>query len=173
MAEEATKYFKDQYDDEEMLLLFRRHPVVMRKHLIVASVLLLLGTIPSFIKPEFSYLFGGLAVGFILGGLVMFYGWIGWYYSVFIVTDQRLIQVTQSGLFNKSVVDISLDQIQMVNYHIKGMQESLLGFGTLSIQTMVGELTVHDVHKPAHIQKELSHILRELSQGEFIEKETN
>jgi len=161
----AEKYFKDQYDDETVLLVFRKHPVVMRKYLIAASFVLLAGTIPSFIKPELSYFFGGLAAGTVLGGLVLFYRWVGWYYSVFIVTDQRLIQITQEGLFSKSVVDIALDQIQMVNYQVKGLQETLLGFGTLSVQTMVGELTINDVHKPADIQKELNHILRTHIQG--------
>lgn len=161
----TEKAFKDQYDDEEMLLLFRKHPVVMRKWLIGASFMILAGTLPSFIKAEPMVFFVGVGIGFILAGLVMFYAWIGWYYSVFIVTSKRFIQISQKGLFDRSVVDIALDQIQMVNYHIKGLQETLLGFGTLSIQTNVGELTVREVHKPAQVQKELSHILREHVQG--------
>jgi len=49
----------------------------------------------------------------------------------------------------------------MVNYEVKGIQETLLGFGTMNIQTFVGNLTIHDVHKPAHVQHELLGILRE------------
>lgn len=161
----SEKSFKDQYDDEETLYLFRKHPVVMRKQLIAASVLVLVGTLPSLVIVEPVVFFVGVGVGFLAGFLVMLYAWIGWYYSVFIVTDKRFIQISQKGLFDRSVVDIALDQIQMVNYHIKGLQETLLGFGTLSVQTMVGELTVREVHKPARVQKELSHIIREHVQG--------
>lgn len=156
----AKKYFKDQYDGEDMLLIFRKHPVVMRRYLIAAMVCLLIGVLPSTINPEISLLIWGLGTGALVGGLIMFYSWIGWYFSVFLVTNQRFIQVTQKGLFSRSVVDIALDQIQMVNYQISGLQESVLGFGTLSVQTMVGELTVHDIHKPAEVQKELNQILR-------------
>lgn len=155
------KYFEDQLDGEDMLLLFRKHPVVMRKELIIASVLLLLGTLPSFVRPEYVYFFGGLAVGFILAFLVMFYAWIGWHFSVYILTDKRLIQVKQKGFFHRSLVDISLDQVTMVNYEIKGIQETLLGFGTITVQTYVGELVIRDVHKPKHIQKEITSQLRE------------
>ncbi|MEM6998139.1 MAG: PH domain-containing protein [Patescibacteria group bacterium] len=159
----SEKQFKDQYDDETLLTMFRRHPVVMRKTLIVSSVGLLLGTVPSLVRPEggMLYFWGGLGIGLLVSSVIFLYGWMGWYYSVFLVTDQRFVQINQKGLFSRSVVDIALEQIQMVNYHISGVQETLLGFGTLNIQTIVGELTIHEVHKPAHIQKEIVHILRE------------
>lgn len=156
-----VKYFDDQLDDEEVLFVFRKHPVVMRKGLIISMLALLLGTVPSLIKPEYIYLFGGLALGAVLSLLLFLPYWISWYYSVFIVTDQRLIQVTQKGLWKRSVVDIGLPQIQMVNYEVGGLEETLLGFGTIMMQTFVGDLVIHDVHHPAKIQKKLLTILRE------------
>ncbi len=160
-ASNEKKLFKEQFEDEEVLLVFRKHPVVMRKGLVIASFAILLGTVPALIKPEFSWFFGGLAGGFILSGLVFLPFWISWHFSVYIITNQRLIQITQKGLFHRSMVGLGLNQIQMVNYEIAGMQETLLGFGTIMIQTFVGSLTIHEVHKPALIQKELLEILRE------------
>ena len=49
----------------------------------------------------------------------------------------------------------------MVNYEIKGLEETLLGFGTINIQTFVGDLVIHDIHHPAKTQKKLLTILRE------------
>lgn len=161
MAKESEKYFPDQFEDEEVLFTFRKHPVVMRKGLIFFMLALLLGTAPALLKPEFSVFFGGLAGGLLLGLLFMFPAWLSWYYSIFIVTDQRLIQITQKGLFSKSVVDLGLGQIMMVNYEIAGLQQTLLGFGTIMMQTYVGDLVIHDVHHPAKIQKKLLKILRE------------
>ena len=155
------KYFEDQLDDEEVLYVFRKHPIVMRKGLILSSVALLLGTLPALVKPEYSYFFGGLAAGMILSILVFMPFWIGWYYSVFIVTDKRFIQITQKGLFNRAVVDIGLNQIQMVNYEVAGLQETMLGFGTILMQTYLGDLVIHDVHHPAKTQKKLLGILRD------------
>ncbi len=159
----AKRYFEDQFDDEEVLFVFRKHPVVMRKGLILAAFGPLIGVLPAGLKPElgFGVLFGGMGAGFVLGGLLMFPSWLSWFYSVFIVTDQRLIQITQKGLFHRSVVDLSLSQIQMVNYEIAGLQETLLGFGTIMMQTYVGDLVIHDLHHPAEIQKKFQKILRD------------
>lgn len=157
----AEKYFEDQFDDEEVLLVFRKHPVVMRRGLIVAMLMLLLGTVPSLLTQTYSAYFIGVGVGAVLGALVMLPSWIGWYFSLFIITDQRLIQITQKGLFNRSVIDMRLNQIQMVNYQIAGLQETLLGFGTIMMQTFVGDLVIHEIHHPATIQKKLLDILRQ------------
>lgn len=165
MAKEPKKdkYFDDQFDDEEVLFVFRKHPVVMRKGLVFGMLGPLLGVIPAAINPNlgFSWFFGGLGIGLVLGLLIFFPSWIGWYFSVFIVTDQRLIQITQKGLFHRSVIDMNLNQIQMVNYEVAGLQETLLGFGTIMMQTFVGDLVIHDIHHPAHIQKKILEILRE------------
>ena len=157
------KYFEDQFDDEEVLFVFRKHPIVMRKGLVLGCLGPLAGVIPAAVKPElgFGVFFGGLGLGLLLGLLLFFPSWIGWYYSVFIVTDQRLIQITQKGLFHRSVVDLGLQQMQTINYEIAGLQQTLLGFGTILIQTYIGDLVIHEVHHPAKIQKKLLRIIRD------------
>jgi hypothetical protein len=157
----AEKYFEDQFDDEEVLLVFRKHPVVMRRGFVIAMMVLLLGSVPALFNPTYTTYFAGMGAAIVLGALVMLPSWIGWYFSVFIVTDQRLIQITQKGLFNRSVIDMRLNQIQMVNYQIAGLQETLLGFGTIMMQTFVGDLVIHEIHHPAKIQKKLLEILRD------------
>lgn len=155
------KHFKEQFDDEEVLLVFRKHPIVMRRGLILAMFAILLGCIPALIKPKYSYFFGGLAAGFVLGCILLFPSWVRWYFSVYIMTDKRFIQQTRS-LLQVNVVDIGLEQIQMINYQISGLQETLLSFGTIIVQTYVGDLIIHDVHHPERIQKKMVHELREM-----------
>jgi hypothetical protein len=155
------KYFKEQFDDEDVLLVFRKHPIVMRKGLILACVVILLGALPSFIKPEVSVLLIGLLAGFAGALVVMFPFWVRWYFSVYIMTNQRFIQQTRS-ILQVNVVDISLDQVQMINYQISGLEQTVLNFGTIVVQTYVGDLVIHSVHHPASIQKKMVHILREL-----------
>jgi len=157
----AQKYFEDQFDDEEVLFVFRKHPIVMRRALILGLVAVLLGTVPALFKPEYTVYFIGLFSGLVLGFFVFLPSWIAWHFSVFIVTDQRLIQITQKGLFHRSVIDMGLAQIQMVNYQVAGIQETLLGFGTIMMQTFVGDLVIHDIHHPAAIQKKLLEILKQ------------
>jgi hypothetical protein len=157
----AQKYFADQFEDEEVLFVFRKHPVVMRRGLIIGMLAILLGTIPALFDPRYSVYFMGLAGGLLLGAIVYLPSWISWHFSVYIVTDQRLIQITQKGMFSRSVVDMGLSQIQMVNYQVAGLQETLLGFGTIMVQTFAGDLVIHEIPHPAKIQKRLLEILRE------------
>lgn len=161
--EAPEKYFDDQFDDEEVLLVFRKHPIIMRKGLVFGLLGPLIGILPAAIDPNlgFGVFFGGFAAGCLLGLLIFAPSWIGWHFSVFIVTDQRFIQITQKGLFHRAVADLGLPQIQSVNYEIKGLQETMLGFGTIKMQTYVGDMVIHDVHHPAKIQKQVLGILRD------------
>jgi len=164
-----VKYFPDQLDNEEMLYVFRKHPIVMRKGLIWGSLGLLVGPLYTLIltythssdPPSLNFFYMSFVVSLLFSALLFFPDWMSWYYSVFIVTDQRFIQITQKGFFHRSVVDMSLSQIQLVNYEISGLQETLLGFGTIMMQTFVGDLVIHYLHHPQKIQKQLLEILRE------------
>jgi membrane protein YdbS with pleckstrin-like domain len=163
------KYFDDQFDDEDVLFVFRKHPIVMRKGLVYGMGAWLIGpvytTILTYTKPNdppsIAFFFFSLIASIVIGSLIFAPSYMSWYFSVFVVTNQRLIQITQKGLFHRSVVDMGLSQIQMVNYEIAGLQETMLGFGTIMMQTFVGDLVIHDVHHPAKIQKKLIGILRE------------
>ena len=169
-TKETVKYFADQMDDEEVLYVFNRHPIVMRKGIVISSVALLIGpmytTALTFIYannpekyPSLTFFWLSLVLSLVLGAILFIPSWVAWRYSVFIVTDQRFIQITQKGFFHRSVVDVGLNQIQMVNYEVAGLQETLLGFGTIMMQTYMGELLINDLHHPAHIQKKLLGII--------------
>ena len=162
------KQFDDQFDDEEVLFVFRKHPVVMRKGLIIGALVLLVGPLYTvglmYAKPNdmpsMGFFWMSLLISFVVGLIIFFPSWISWYFSVFIVTDKRLIQITQKGLFHRTVIDMSLNQIRMVNYQVAGLTETLLGFGTIMMQTSVGDLVVHEIHHPEKIQKKLLETLR-------------
>jgi hypothetical protein len=163
------KYFPDQFDDEEVLFVFHKHPVVMRKGLIYGSLGLLVGPLYTLVltytnktnPPSLNFFYLSFLVSIAISALLFFPSWMSWHFSVFIVSDKRFIQITQKGLFHRSVVDMALPQIQMVNYEVSGLQETLLGFGTIMMQTFVGDLVIHYIHHPAKIQKHLLEILRQ------------
>lgn len=157
------KLFPDQLDNEEVLFMFRKHPIVMRKGLVFGMFGPLVGILPTAIWPMlgFGWFFAGLFGGILLGLLIFFPFWINWYYSMYIVSDVRMIQITQKGFFHKSFVDLGLTQIQSVNYEVSGLQATLLGYGTILVQTYMGDLVIHEVHHPSKIYKKLITILRD------------
>jgi hypothetical protein len=163
------KHFKEQFDDEETLLVFRKHPIVMRKGLILAAFGTLVGPLYTLIltyaeknnPPTVAFFFFSLIASFVLAAILMFPWWVKWYFSVYIMTNKRFIQQSRS-LLQINVVDIGLDQIQMINYEVVGLEETLLHFGTIVVQTYVGDLVIKQVHHPAKVQNKMVHILRDL-----------
>jgi hypothetical protein len=111
--------------------------------------------------PSMEFFFLSFLASMVLALILIFPSWVRWYFSIYIMTSHRFIQQTRS-LLQVNVVDLSLEQIQMINYQISGLQETMLGFGTIIVQTYVGDLIIKDVHHPAKVQKKMVHILREL-----------
>lgn len=166
----SAKRFSGQFKDEEVLLVFKRHPIVMRKGFILLMVAILIGALGGMVTTRssvtvgdfFSKFFLAVGIGFAIGMVAMFYYWIGWYYSVCIVTNQRFIQMNQKGIFkSRSVNDINLNRILSVNYEIRGILETALGFGTIIIQTLVGDFVIAKVPKPAVTQADIVSAIKE------------
>ena len=87
MPDETTdrqKYFADQFDDEEVLYVFHKHPIVMRKGLVFGAFGPLIGVLPTAVKPTLGidFFFGGLLVGLILGLIIFFPYWLGWHMGI-------------------------------------------------------------------------------------------
>jgi len=168
-APQQPKYFKEQFDGEEVRLVFKKHPIVMRKGLILASAGLLVGPLYTLVltyanknnPPSVGFFSLSLLFSFIFALILIFPWWVRWYFSVYIMTDRRFIQQTRS-LLQVNVVDIGLEQIQMINYQVSGLEQTVLRFGTIVVQTYVGDLVIHDVHHPEKVQQQMVHVLRDL-----------
>ena len=74
---------------------------------------------------------------------------------MYIVTTERLRQVTQRGLFGKDVVELRLSKIQNISYNIPGFTGEIFKFGTIVIQTFVGDLVINNVERPDEIYNKL------------------
>lgn len=155
-----SKEFEGQHDDEEVIFIFRQHIIAMRKGFYALLIPFLIASLPVLIWPEnLTYLWVALG-GFVLGCLLFFYHWIGWHFSVYIVTDQRLRQITQKGFFNKSVIDLGISKIQNLSYNVPGFTAAMLGYGTLVVQTYVGDLFLNKIHKPGKVYNDLAVVVK-------------
>jgi len=139
------KQFSGQRNDEQVVFVFRRHPIVLTKGIIALIMVSLISFVPYAIVPSNQHLiFVGVA-GAAIGCCVFFYHWIGWYFSVYIVTNQRIRQSVQKGLFRKSVVDLGLDKILSAYVDVRGFMGSLLKYGTVILHTQVGDMRIQKV----------------------------
>ena len=151
--------FPGQQKGEKVLFVFRRHIISIWKGFFALLALAALGSTPFLIWRSNSNLLWGSVIGLGFGLIVFFYHWIGWYFSVYIVTNERIRQVSQKSLFGRSVIDINLVKIQNHSYHIPGFFGEIFGFGTIVLQTAVGNMIMDNIAKCEQIYGELSNTL--------------
>lgn len=147
--------FDGQRDGEELLFVFRRHIIAMRKGFYALLIPFVISAIPPLIWQNNLELFLLPIAGLLLGLLLFSYHFVMWYFTVYIVTDQRIRQVTQHGLFGKDVIELRLSKIQNISYNIPGLSGELFKFGTIVIQTYVGDLVIQKVEHPDEIYNKL------------------
>lgn len=159
--------FDGQRQGEKVLFTFRRHIVTARKGLGWLIVMSTIGVVPMILWPDSPYMFP-LFLGLVFFGLLgAFYAYILWYFSIYVVTNQRLRQISQKGLFKKSVVDLSLDKVMSISYGVSGAFAGILGYGTILIQTAVGDLTISKVSHPEDIHNKLQDAVQKATKGEL------
>lgn len=162
--------FEGQRPDEKVLFVFRRHIIAMRKGFYSLLIPLLVTSIPPLIWSSNLELFLLPVFGFGLGLVLFFYHFIMWYFTIFIVTDQRIRQITQKGFFGKDVVELKLSKIQNISYNIPGFSGEIFHFGTIVIQTIVGDLVIHNVEFPDRIYNKLQDALCEVIEDKVIDE---
>ena len=147
--------FEGQREGEQLLFVFRRHIIAMRKGFYLLLIPFALSSVPPLIWQTNLALFllplGGLGIGLILFA----YHFMMWYFTIYIVSDQRIRQVTQRGFFGKDVVELRLSKIQNISYTIPGFTGEVFKFGTIVIQTFVGDLVIRMVEHPDKIYNKL------------------
>jgi uncharacterized membrane protein YdbT with pleckstrin-like domain len=138
-------------DGERIIRVVRSYWAVHLPGLIVGAALTI---VPFFFMfPLFQVGWPGM-VGFVFFVAVgLWYGLralVIWYWNVFIVTDQRVVDVDQRGFFRRSVSEAGYDKIQDASYSVNGVWRSLLDFGTVRLETAGGgsALEITDVQDP-------------------------
>ena len=157
--------FEGQRDGEKLLFVFRRHIIAMRKGFYLLLIPFAVLSIPYLIWPTNFDLLWLAVFGFVVGIFMFIYHYILWYFTIYIVTDQRIRQVTQRGFFGKDVVELRLSKVQNISYNIPGFSGEIFHFGTLVIQTFVGDLVIHNVEHPDDIYNKLQDAVNNATEG--------
>lgn len=151
----SEKMFDGQHDDEEVLYVFRKHMVSMRKGFYMLLIPFTLSALPVLIWPGVIELLLSPIIGLLIGLVLFGYQYMMWYFTVYIVTNLRVRQMMQKSFFGRDVVEVRLSQIQNISYSIPGFSGELFKYGTLTIRTLVGDLVITKVENPSYIYEKL------------------
>ncbi len=156
----AKLVFDGQREGEEVKFIFRRHFLTAKKGFFFMIAMIVVGFLPMFIWKDNINMFWFFVGMVIIGAVGFLYSYMLWYFSLYIVTDQRIRQISQKGFFKKTVVDLGLDRIQSISYGVPGIIAGIFGYGTILIQTGVGDLVISQVAKPASIYERLQNVTK-------------
>lgn len=169
--------FEGQESGEKIILLLRAHIVTLVPSAFIITFLLLvplllpgvLGLLgvelegiltagQSFLLVFFWYLF---VFGFTL------YKFIFWYFNVYLLTNERVVDFDFRGLLHKETSYANLNQIQDVSPKMIGFFSTFFHFGDVFIQTAAArpEFEFHHVPRPNEVAQAILEQVR-LEEGE-------
>ena len=159
--------FDSQLDGENVLLLLRKHPITQVPKLLMIVVMLL---IPSFFSQVgfYSQLTGNFQTAILLFWYLIVVGYslesfLTWFYNVYIVTDERIIDIDFLSLIYRNVSAAKLDKVEDITAVTSGAVQSIFNYGTVQIQTAAekSEFEFEDVPQPTKVTQFLNEMLVE------------
>jgi uncharacterized membrane protein YdbT with pleckstrin-like domain len=170
-------HFSGQKENERIILMVRRHwfNILEQFFIVFFMILLLVGSwtivplfFPALNSRSFNVLFDFLRNLFeMLIWITFFLIWIDYYFDVWIITDKRIVNIEQKGLFNRVVSELELVRIQDVTTEVAGVIPTMLNYGDVFIQT-AGEnqrFVFHKVSDPYGIKDTIMN-LQKRNRGE-------
>ncbi len=144
------KDFPGKKPDENVIMVIRKHWIVyfVRVFLFVVIAVLPIWAFIFFWGRSFPLSEGGLTsvLGYLFTSFYFLFGlafllisWINEEFDLFIVTDHRLIDVTQVSFLKRNVAATPLPQIQDSNGKVAGLFGTILNYGDVTVRTAAGD----------------------------------
>ena len=140
-----------QDEDEDILLVLRAH-VITNLSWISPAVLLfafpfILPKILAFYKLDFSFVPSSfvlvfLMINYLLVLVMVFEGFLGWYFNVNILTNKKIVDVDFGSVMTKTIDLALLRDVQESNAHLKGIIGMIFNYGDVFVQTAASNETI-------------------------------
>ena len=158
---ESTNSFEGQKDDENIVLLLRRHPFTIYIRIGFYVLASLVPIVAGVMFYSYLSIHGRFDVFFFLSSIWYLGLWLAVFHSLtlytlntVLITDRRIIDSDQHGLFNRETSELHSNRIQDVSTHTNGMIETFLQFGDVTVQTAASEkqFVFHQVPRPDKVK---------------------
>lgn len=154
-----TKQFDGQRDDEVIVSLFRRHRIFLVGVLMRYGLFLLVAIWAVInIHNQFRLL---LAILIVAVAIKLIHEIVTWYYSFYILTNQRLRYVQRAGMSKSSLLDLPITSIKVVRYFSQGVLSEMLHYGDIIIEADGGELTMTKINQAKTIYNQIQDLINQ------------
>ena len=148
--------FEGQDNDEEILFVIHRHwfnifvqfiPFLLGLFVVISVFVFFMFVYPEAFAAIDRRLFVFVeSVLLIFLWLFAFLIWIDYYLDVWIITNKRIVNIEQKGLFVRAMSELYLFRVQDTTSEVKGFFPSMLNYGDVFIQS-AGEQERFQFHK--------------------------
>ncbi len=151
--------------DEETILFLRRHLITNVGWMVLILGLIIVPIIAfsffplSFIPLNFRVM--GVIGWYLLTFAFAFERFLSWLFNVYIVTDERIIDMSFVNILHKDVSETKIDRIQDISSKTSGFVRSFFRFGDVHIQTAgsLPEICFEAVPYPASVTAVLNDLM--------------
>lgn len=144
--------FITQQEDEDIVLLLRAHPITNVPWILVAIIMLILpGLLVStgmFANVIYPFLFIGRLTWYLMTLMFIMEKVLYWYYSVFIITNERIVDIDFYNLMFRVVTYANLNHIEEPASVTGGFIRSLFKYGDVWVTTASEKPTVEALGVP-------------------------
>ena len=148
--------FDGQKESEEIVAVWRQHIWVLSKTALAVILLIVIGSMPlAFWSPSWGAKF--LLFFVAVAGLYFLLGFFLWFNTIYILTDLRVMTITQQRFMIRKINEIPLSNIQNVAHVKKGIFQMIFDFGNVEVQTAgaVTGMNLRNVEHPYKVQQKI------------------
>lgn len=93
--------------------------------------------------------------------------WAVVYFNSLIITDRRIIEIRQKGLFDQHVSEVQYEKIQNISYAKKGLLQMMLGFGSVFVHSssQAKPIEIKHVHNPRGVREMIVRLMDERAEA--------
>lgn len=131
--------FETQAKGEHIEVFLRRHPITNVPWILTAILMILAPLALSFapfleaFPPRFQLV--SILIWYLLTSAFILESTLQWLFNIYIVTDERIVDIDFHNLIYKEISDASLGRIQDVTYTMGGVVRTLFNYGNVMVQT--------------------------------------
>lgn len=131
--------FETMEEEEKVVLFLRKHLITNIPWMFMGLLMLMVPTVVSAlgisgsIPSNFRFIF--VLMWYLITMAYVLESFLTWFFNVYIVTDERIIDIDFYNLIYKEVSDANIDRIQDVTYKMGGVIRTLFNYGDVLIQT--------------------------------------
>lgn len=142
--------FDSREENEEIILVLRRHWFTNLRWIIVFLLMLVaplfFGWVPLLDYFPWNYKLVFVMAWYLISLAMAFEQLLSWYFNVFVITEERVIDIDFYNLLDKKISEAKIGMIQDVTALVEGVSQTMFNYGTVLIQT-ASEIPVIKIEK--------------------------